>query len=368
MQPIFKNVEIKFDDVSNETKEQIKENYKSRKLIGSYFGTGMLFHTDLLKWYLNKGIIISNITFAIKYEKKAPFKKFTEAVSEARRQGDKCSKYKLKGEMMKLIGNSSYGKTITDFMKHQTVKIVSENDYDKNVMKNTYISHQDLINGYEFTFKKNSHSQNLPIQIGFAVYQLAKLRMLEFYYDFIDFYIDRSDFQYCLVDTDSAYISFSSDILAKLIKPELLKHYKQHKHLWLGRDVTEENILYDKRTPGLFKMEYQGDDIIALASKMYYCFGNKEGDKFSSKGINKKQNDLTLQRYLNALCGNSEQEFINMGFLVKNNQMFSYKQSKFGMKLFNDKRLRYGNETKPTPLLKIIILIEVNGRTKRILL
>jgi len=28
------------------------------------------------------------------------------------------------------------------------------------------------------------------------VYQLAKLRMLEFYYDFIDKYIDRKDFEY----------------------------------------------------------------------------------------------------------------------------------------------------------------------------
>ena len=32
---------------------------------------------------------------------------------------------------------------------------------------------------------------NLPIQIGFFVYQYAKLRMLEFYYDFMDKFIDR---------------------------------------------------------------------------------------------------------------------------------------------------------------------------------
>ena len=181
MQPIFKNIEIKYDDVSDETKEQIKENYKSRKLIGSYFGTQMMFHTDLLKWYLKKGLVVSNITRAVRYEKKAPFKKFAENVSNARRQGDKCNDYKLIGDMMKLLGNSSYGKTITNFLKHDTVKIVSNTNYDKNLRKNTYKTHEDLINGYEFSFRKNSHRQNLPIQIGFAVYQLAKLRMLELY-------------------------------------------------------------------------------------------------------------------------------------------------------------------------------------------
>ena len=48
---------------------------------------------------------------------------------------------------------------------------------------------------------------DVPIQVGCAVYDLAKLRMLEFYYDFIDKYIDRSDIVYCQMDTDSAYIA-----------------------------------------------------------------------------------------------------------------------------------------------------------------
>lgn len=49
MPPIFKNVEISYNDLSDETKKQVKDNYKSRKLIGSFFGKKMLFHTDLLK-------------------------------------------------------------------------------------------------------------------------------------------------------------------------------------------------------------------------------------------------------------------------------------------------------------------------------
>ena len=79
---------------------------------------------------------------------------------------------------------------------------------------------------------------------------------------------------------------------------------------------------------------------------MYYCDYNK----FSSKGINKKQNEITKQKYLNALNGNSAQEFVNSGFRLKENQMNTYCLTKTGMKLFNDKRLRVGFETFPTEL------------------
>jgi hypothetical protein len=98
----------------------------------------------------------------------------------------------------------------------------------------------------------------------------------------------------------------------------------------------------------LFKLEYQGDGIIALASKMYYCFGDK--DKVSSKGISQKQNELTKKNYLAALNGDSSQTFLNTGFKVKDNQMNTYVLAKSGMKMFNDKRLREGFKTLPTTL------------------
>jgi hypothetical protein len=294
---------------------------------------------------LNKGLVVSDITLAVKYERKAPF---AEKVSNARRQGDKNKSHKLRGEMMKLLGNASYGKCITNFLKHEIVKIVREDQYDRYIRKSNYKSHQDSLDGYEFQFRKTSFKQSLPIQIGFAVYQLAKLRMLQFYYDFIQYYLDRSDFQYVIMDTDSAYIAITGICLEDVIKDELKEQFKREKHLWLGRDDSEENRIYDSRTPGLFKLEYEGDGIIALASKMYFCFGEK--DKFSCKGINKKQNEITKQNYMNALNGESNQHFTNKGFRVKDNQMNTYSLQKFGMKLFNDKRLRVGYDTFPIEL------------------
>ena len=48
-------------------------------------------------------------------------------------------------------------------------------------------------NTYEVQSCKKTIKLNLPSQIGFFVYQYAKLRMLQFY-DFFDKYLDRSDF------------------------------------------------------------------------------------------------------------------------------------------------------------------------------
>ncbi len=67
---------------------------------------------------------------------------------------------------------------------------------------------------------------DLPLQIGVAVYHLAKLRMLDFYYKFIDKYIDRSDFELLEMDTDSDYFAFSEDSIEKLIKPEMREEYE----------------------------------------------------------------------------------------------------------------------------------------------
>ena len=141
---------------------------------------------------------------------------------------------------------------------------------------------------------------DVPIQVGCAVYDLAKLLMLEFYYDFIDKYIDRSDFTYCQMDTDSAYIAFSGENFEDLIKPELKEDYLINKYKWFPRDDTKEHAKFDKRTPGLFKEKYREKSIISLCPKMYFVEGAAHEDKkykFSSKGIQKDKNDITKERF-----------------------------------------------------------------------
>jgi hypothetical protein len=45
------------------------------------------------------------------------------------------------------------------------------------------------------------------------------------------------------MDTDSAYIVFSSENLNDIVKPELQEHFQKNKHCWLCRTDTEEEML-----------------------------------------------------------------------------------------------------------------------------
>ena len=172
----------------------------------------------------------------------------------------------------------------------------------------------------------------MPIQVAFSVLDDAKLRMLEFYYDCIDKYIDRSNYQYMYMDTDSAYMALSDDF-SKLIKPELQDEFERDKNNWFPRTDTQENKAYDKRKPGLFKEEYEGDGMIALCSKTYYCWGSRPKDKFSSKGTQQKRNEeiLNIDTYKKCLNDGKNIDCQNSGFRYIGKAMKTYQQDKVGL-------------------------------------
>ena len=124
------------------------------------------------------------------------------------------------------MGNSPYGKMIEDLTKHtRTTFTTNENDVDK-ALRSPFFDDLDEINGaFEIKEKKRSVNIRRPYQCGIAVYQLAKLRMLEFYYDFLDKYVDRKDFELIQMDTDSMYMALSDDCIDNVVKDEMKHEY-----------------------------------------------------------------------------------------------------------------------------------------------
>ena len=49
--------------------------------------------------------------------------------------------------------------------------------------------------------------------------------MLRFYYDFMDKFVDRCNFEYCEMDTDSAYMALAAPDFVSAIRPELRDTY-----------------------------------------------------------------------------------------------------------------------------------------------
>ncbi|XP_078601001.1 uncharacterized protein LOC144876010 [Branchiostoma floridae x Branchiostoma japonicum] len=359
MPPIFKNVEISIDDIGEHMKKYAVEHRimskPRRSLIGSMFGQKILLASPLLNWYLDHGLKVTRIYQVMEYRPKPSFKAFGDAVSDARRKGDEDKAKKIIADTMKLIGNSGYGKTVTNKEKQTDVEYCQDVVTATRKINTQRFRHLIVVNDdnfFEIESAKRTIKFNLPMQIGFFVYQYAKLRMLAFYYDFMLKFVDVSDFQYCEMDTDSAYIAISADKLEDVIKPDMRDSYFREKSDWFPRTDTKQNAAYDKRTPGLFKEEWSGSGIVGLCSKTYYCFGGDDTneDKFSCKGVSKRCNDINHLKYLNVLQTKKSGQGINKGFRVRESEIHTYTQIRDAFSYFYPKRKVKNDRVTTLPL------------------
>ena len=161
------------------------------------------------------------------------------------------------------------------------------------------------------------------------------------------------------MDTDSMYYALSSPNLEDVIRPKKKKAFYENYHKWLPAQaclshqeefvskrsqglpfhshpccVNQQN--FDKRSPGLFKLEWEGTGFIGLCNKTYFGFGVK--DKQVSKGVNIKQNQFHKTTYLNVLKSQKSATGMNISFRVKDNSVYTYQQTKRALCYFYPKR------------------------------
>ena len=101
-------------------------------------------------------------------------------------------------------------------MKHREVKFCGDADTDR-LVNSPFFRQLDPINDQTYEVQSVKKRINLN-QVGFFVYQYAKMHMLQFYYDFMDRYLDRKNFEYILMDTDSAYAALAGESVDSLSK------------------------------------------------------------------------------------------------------------------------------------------------------
>ena len=122
---------------------------------------------------------------------------------------------------------------------------------------------------------------------------------------------------------------------------------------WISKGVCcDGKALSDKRTPGLFKVEWEGEGMVALCSKTYYGWGAKTGNKLSCKGISKRLNHYNRDTFLNVLRTKQPIAGTNRGIKMRDQQMYTYVQRRDSNSYFYPKRrvLEDGISTAPTLL------------------
>ena len=193
----------------------------------------------------------------------------------------------------KLIGNSGYSSSLLRKERYKNISYHDQSTVDKAINSPWFVNLNLVDNDlYEVKSLKKHVIFDLPIQIGLFVYSWAKLKMLEFVYDCIKKYIPDDCYEFIEMDTDSLYLSLCSNSLDDVVKPELREKFfenydyffpslacEHHKKEfiktrvqnveWVQGDCCKTRELFDKRTPGLLKLEFFESQMLVLALKTY---------------------------------------------------------------------------------------------------
>ena len=347
--PLFINRGVPDSAVPQHMHDYLQQSGRKRfpeqpKLLGVMSAKKILLYAPLLVWYLNRGLKLTAVYRTIDYEPREIFSWFVNEVANNRRKGDADKDKALLAEVFKLLGNSAYGKFIEAVERHtNTIYTCDEEEVDKSLRSARFKTLEEIGPAYKVELRKSKITIDRPFQVGIVVYQLAKLRMLQFYYEFLDFYLDRRDFELIQMDTDSMYFALSRERLEDAIRPGYETQFEEEKKRWLAWDK------WSNREPGLFKLEKEATSGIALCSKCYHMEDQATGKaKVSSKGVNKRQNEMRRERFERALAGDRD-VVVNRGFRMRDGSMYTYEQRKLGLSAYYDKRwvLPDGIHTEP---------------------
>ena len=347
--PLFINCGVPDSAVLQHMHDYLQQSGRKRfpeqkKLLGVMSAKKILLYAPLLAWYLNQGLKLTAVYRTIDYEPREIFSWFVNEVANNRRKGDAEKDKALLAEVFKLLGNSAYGKFIEAVERHtNTIYTCDEEEVDKSLRSARFKTLEEIGPAYKVELRKSKITIDRPFQVGIVVYQLAKLRMLQFYYEFLDFYLDRRDFELIQMDTDSMYFALSRERLEDAIRPGYETQFEEDKKRWLAWNK------WSNREPGLFKLEKEATSGIALCSKCYHMEDQATGKaKVSSKGVNKRQNEMRRERFERALAGDRD-VVVNRGFRMRDGSMYTYEQRKLGLSAYYDKRwvLPDGIHTEP---------------------
>ena len=184
--------------------------------------------TPFLLWYLEHRLVITCIYTIAEYIPNEPCSSsFMTQIAQCRLEGDHDKDKALIAEMPKLIGNSSYGQMITDKEKNHDIVYVDESKISTEIIDNHFYDMTELLDGYyEVEKTKKKINLDLPIHIGVLRLNYAKLQILQFYYDVLDYYLHRKDFEIIVMDTDGNYLRITAENVEDLVKPELKEQFE----------------------------------------------------------------------------------------------------------------------------------------------
>ena len=274
MRPLFYNEPVLQHMKEYLAQQQQQAHAQQKKLVGALSAQKIVLYAPQLKLFLNHGLKITPVHRPIAYVPQKDVRWFVKKVTENRRKGDQKFQLALLAEVFKLLGNSVYGKLIEALERQMSVKYAKNVSVLRKEPRSVWFQDfEETGDVYEIETRKREMDIDRPFQVGKAVHQMAKLRILQLYYDCLEMFLDRRDFELVQMDTDSLYLRYRMILWKKWCVWSCGTSFKHAEKGWFTWDK------WSVREPGLVKLEFKGTRMIALCSIRYYGEGDNETGK-----------------------------------------------------------------------------------------
>lgn len=317
-----------------------KHDDKIKKLVPNlYDKKDYVCHIRNLKYYMEKGLVLTKIHTALKFNQSTWLKPYIDFNTHKRT----ISKNEFEKDMYKLMNNAVFGKTMENMRARVDIKLVTnESKYLKQVAKPQYVE-QKIYSENLVAIKKVKKvvKLNKPIYVGVSVLDLSKLHMYQFHYDYIkQKYGEKSTLLF--TDTDSLCYHIKTDDIYKDMKEDI--HVFDQCDYSMDGFRSQDNS--NKKVIGKFKDETNGVPIVefcGLRSKMYSILLDGDVEKMRGKGIKKSALKKYVRHadYRRCLLGgfDDQRQLISFNNLRSvNHNIGMYRFTKVGLSCSNDKQ------------------------------
>ena len=294
-------------------------------------------HIKSLKQALNHGLKLKKVHRVIEFNQKAWLKPYIDMNTELR----KLAKDDFEKDLLKLMNNAVFGKTMENIRKHRDIKIVTTDEKrnklvsEPNYHTMNYISEDLSI----IEMNKTKVKMNKPMYLGLSILDISKVLMYEFWYDYMKLKY-KNKVKLCYMDTDSLIMNiktndFYKDISYDVDKRFDISNYECNRPLHTGKN---------KKVIGLMKDELGGKiitEFVTLRPKTYsYLTDDGKIDK-KAKGTKKCviKRIITFDDYKNCLLNDKILLKSQQRFISKKHNIYTEDINKIALSNDDDKRI-----------------------------
>lgn len=182
-----------------------------KTLIQTYNGKQLLLYTPVIKFYIDLGLVISNVTKFIQYKAATPLEPFVSKITEGRIAACEAGNGPLE-LAYKIIGNSGYGKLGEAVSRYTNTKL-GDDAYHRKQSKSAFFKNENILTQedgdhelIEVSMTPKTVDDDKPIAMATAILQNSKLHFLKFVYEVLWKYLQPGSFRLNYADTDSLCI------------------------------------------------------------------------------------------------------------------------------------------------------------------